>query len=222
MIKAVEKQYAILGLGTFGASVAETLSNFDCEVIAVDKHEKHVQRIANVVTQAMQCDITDMEELRAAGIADCDVAIVCMGRCLDDSVMGIINLKGLGVPYIIIKANKECHVQVYERLGVNRIVRPEKERGVEVAKSLLGENFIRVADLDKDYSVVEMCAPSMWVKDSLRMLYERYGMHVIGIRSHSNGHLTIRPNVEYVINEGDHLLIITDVASLEMISTLQE
>ena len=68
--KTTRKQYAVLGLGVFGSSVAKTLSLYDCEVLALDVDIKCVNRIADIVTQAMQCDITDLDQLRSSGVGD--------------------------------------------------------------------------------------------------------------------------------------------------------
>ena len=99
MKKISNRQYVVLGLGIFGSTVAKTLSSYNCEVIALDNDEKCVDRMADIVTQSMMCDITDINQLREAGVQDCDIAIVSMGSHLEESVMGIINLKELGVPY---------------------------------------------------------------------------------------------------------------------------
>ena len=100
MKKFSNRQYVVLGLGIFGSTVAKTLSSYNCEVIALDNDEKCVDRMADIVTQSMLCDITDINQLREAGVQDCDIAIVSMGSHLEESVMAIINLKELGVPYI--------------------------------------------------------------------------------------------------------------------------
>lgn len=98
------KQYAVLGLGIFGSTVATTLANHGCEVIVIDKDSICVQRIADEVTKAIVGDVTDIEELQAAGIGDSDVAIVAIGTHLEEAVLATMNLKELGIPYVIAKA----------------------------------------------------------------------------------------------------------------------
>ena len=167
MKKYKDRQYAVLGLGIFGSTVAKTLSKFNCEVIAVDTDIKCVDRMADIVTQAIQCDITDINQLRAAGIQDCDIAIVSMGSHFEESVMAIINLKELGVPYIVAKAKNKRYMQIFKELGANKVVRPEKEMGEMVAKSVLGKNIVDIVDLDHEYSVVEIPTPGAWVGKTL-------------------------------------------------------
>ena len=162
MKKISNRQYVVLGLGIFGSTVAKTLSSYNCEVIALDNDEKCVDRMADIVTQSMMCDITDINQLREAGVQDCDIAIVSMGSHLEESVMGIINLKELGVPYIVAKAKNKRYMQIFTELGANKVVRPEKEMGEQVAKGVLGKNIIDVVDLDKEYSIVEIPTPPQW------------------------------------------------------------
>ena len=101
------KQYAVLGLGIFGSTVATTLANHGCEVIVIDKDPICVQRIADEVTKAIVGDVTDIEELQAAGIGDSDVAIVAIGTHLEEAVLATMNLKELGIPYVIAKAKNK-------------------------------------------------------------------------------------------------------------------
>ncbi|MDE6475615.1 MAG: TrkA family potassium uptake protein [Erysipelotrichaceae bacterium] len=212
-----EKQYVVLGLGIFGSTVAKTLSSYNYEVIALDKNMKCVDRLKDIVTQAVQCDITDINELRLAGVEDCDVAIVGMGNHLEETILAIINLKELGVKEIVVKAkNKRCE-QIFLSVGASKIVRPEKEMGVIVAKRFLNNNIISIIDIDDEYSVMEINAPQKWVGKSLIDLDARrkYGINVIGIRKQGEAKLNISPEAEYVIEEHDHLMVIADLYTFE-------
>ena len=212
MKKYQNRQYAVLGLGIFGSTVAKTLSKYNAEVIAVDIDQKCVNRMADGVTQAMQCDITDIDQLRAAGIQDCDVAVVSMGNHLEQSVMAIINLKELGIPYIVAKAKNKRYMQIFSKIGANKVVRPEKEMGEQVAKGILGKNIIDIIDLDSEYSVVEIPAPKEWTGKTLidLNLRRKYGINVIGIRNHVTGDLNVCPEPECTIEKDDHIVLIAD------------
>lgn len=224
MKKIMNRQYAVLGLGIFGSTVAKTLSSYNCEVIALDNDARCVDRMADIVTQAMQCDITDIDQLRTAGIQDCDIVIVSMGSHLEESVMAIINLKELGVPYIVAKAKNKRYMQIFSELGANKVVRPEKEMGEQVAKSVLGKNIIDIVDLDKEYSIVEIPTPKQWSGKSLIELdlRRRYGINVVGIRSHLQPHLNVCPDAEYKIEADDHLVVISDCKTLDKFDFLDE
>lgn len=217
MKRLSQQQFAVLGLGIFGSTVAKTLSEYNCEVLAIDKDLKCVDRVAEYVTQAIQSDITDKEQLRLAGVQDCDVAIVATGSHLEESVMAIINLKELGVPYIIAKAKNKRYMQIFSRVGADRVVRPEKEMGEQVAKSILSRNIIDMIDIDSEFSILEVKAPQKWVGRSLKELdvRNRYGVNVIGIRKHADLRLSISPDADYVIEAEDHMMVIADMKTLE-------
>lgn len=215
-----DRQYAVLGLGIFGSTAARTLARNGCEVIAADKDIACVNRIADEVSSAVACDITDINQLRAAGLAQCDVAIVAMGSHLEESVMGIINLKELGVEYIVAKAKNKRYMQIFQSLGADRVVRPEKEMGEQVARSVLGQNIIDLVDLDDDHSIVEIPVPASWHDKSLIELdvRRRFKMNIIAIRSPRE--LMISPAPEYRMQKDDHIMVICDNDAVDQFDSL--
>lgn len=212
-----QKQYAVLGLGIFGSTIAKTLSEFNCEVIALDKEISCVDRASEFVTQAVLADFTDIEQLRAIGVGDCDVAVVATGSRLEESIMAIMNLKELGVPYVLAKAKNKTYMHILLKIGADKVVRPEKEMGERVAKSMLSRNVIDMIDIDDDYSVVEIVAPDRWVGKTLKALELRanYGINVLGIRKRPHERLSISPSAEYMIEKNDQLLVIADTDVFE-------
>lgn len=211
-MKKNSRQYIVLGLGVFGSTVAKTLSKYNCEVIAIDRDINCVQRIADVVTQSIKGDVTNIDILRNAGAEDCDVAIVAIGSHLEEAIMAVLNLKQLGVPYVLAKAKNKKYKEILEKIGADKVVRPEKEMGVVAAKGVLNRNVIDMVDLDNEYSVVEILVPSKWVGQSLVEIDVRtkYGVNVLGIR-HNTGKLDITVDPEYKLQADDHLLIVSDI-----------
>ena len=212
-----QKIYAVLGLGIFGSTVAKTLSEFDYDVIAMDKEISCVDRVSEFVTEAVQADFTDIEQLRAIGVGDVDVAVVATGARLEESIMAIMNLRELGVPYILAKAKNKTYREILLKIGADKVVRPEKEMGERVAKQLLSRNVVDMIDIDDNYSIVEMVPPRRWVGSSLKTLDLRnhYGINVLGVRKAQGARLSISPGPDYVIEETDQLLVIADTAVFE-------
>ena len=206
------KQYVILGLGIFGSTIAKTLSPYNHEVIAIDKDLACVDRVSDFVTQAIQADFTDIDQLRAIGIQDCDAAVVATGSHLEESIMGVMNLRELGIPFIMAKAKNKKYMQILQKIGADYVVRPEKEMGERVAKKLVSRNIIDLIDIDDDYSIVEIAAPAKWVGKTLKALELRtnYGINVLGIRKNPKEHLSISPDAFYTIETNDQLLVIAD------------
>ena len=206
------KTFAVLGLGIFGSTIAKTLSEYGYDVIGMDSDISCVDRMSDIVTQAIQADFTDIEQLRQAGLQDVDVAIIATGSKLEASVMAIIHLKELGIPYIMAKAKNKVYMQILLKVGADRVVRPEKEMGERVAKSLMSQNIIDMVDIDEDYSIMELSAPRNWVGKALKDLDLRnqYGVNVLGIRTSLNARLNLGINADYIVHDDDTLLVIVE------------
>lgn len=210
------KQYAVLGLGVFGSTIATTLAQYDCEVIAIDMDHSCVERIADEVTKAVVADSTDLEQLRALGIDDIDVAIVAIGTHLEEAVLTTMNLKDLGVPYVIAKAKNKQFSKILEKVGANRVIRAEKDMGIRVAKSLLRKSIVDLVELDEDYSLIEINAPSDWLGKSLQALNIRqaYHMNVIGVKN-GDDKMLLNIGANYIVEAGDRFIVIGKTKELE-------
>ncbi len=219
-----KKQYAILGLGIFGSTIAKVLSEFECEVIAIDKDITNVERVSHFCDRAIQADFTDIDQLRDCGLEEIDVAVVATGSLLEESIMGVMNLKELGVPYIVAKAKNKTYMQVLQKVGVDRVVRPEKEMGERVAKSLMSRNILDMIDIDDVYSIVEIVAPENWVGKTLKSLDVRsnFGVNVLAVRKKHETRFSLSPDAEYVIDKSDALLVIAETNKLERYDYLGE
>ena len=146
----MEKQFVVLGLGIFGSTLVKTLSQFGREVIAIDKDSENVQRVSEFATKAVIGDVTDIQFLTDLGLDDIDVGIVAIGDRLEDSILATMNLKELGVPYVIVKAKNKRFKVVLERIGADHVVRPEKEMGEKIARTLLRKNIKDLIELDEE------------------------------------------------------------------------
>lgn len=211
------KTFAIMGLGIFGSTVAKTLSEYGYDVIGMDLDLANVDRVAEYVTQAVQADFTDIEQLLMAGVSDVDVAIIATGSKLEASIMAVLHLKELGVPFILAKAKNKVNMQILLKIGADRVIRPEKEMGERVAKSLLSQNIIDLVDIDDEYSMMELQAPKDWIGKPLKDLdlRARYGVNVLGYRSAESAKLNLSIGADYIISEEDLLLVIVENKKFE-------
>ena len=177
------KSYIVIGLGKFGTRAAKRLCELGCEVLALDRKSELVQPISNLVTQAVVGDARDKEVLRALGAKDFECAIVAIGDNLADSVLATMNLKELGVPYIVCKASDETHRQVLMKLGADQVVIPEQEHADRLAKNLSSPNVLDYIELSDEYGIIEIPAPKDWVGKSLKELNVRakLGVNIIAV-----------------------------------------
>jgi trk system potassium uptake protein TrkA len=199
-----KKQYAVIGLGRFGSSVAAYLAKMGYEVLAVDENEERVQQMADLVTHAVSADTTDEDALRAIGVRNFDVAVVAIGQDIQASILTTLILKELGVPYIVAKAQDELHGKVLSKIGADKVVYPERDMGLRVAHQLVSPNILEHIELSPDYSIVEMQVSSEMAGKSLRELEIRakYNCNVLAVKR--DGQMNITPRA-------DEPLLLTDV-----------
>ncbi len=192
----MKKQYAVLGLGKFGHSIALALENLGCDVIVVDNSAEKIQNIADSVTFAIKADIAEGNIVRSLGARNLDGAIIGVSENLEASIMATINAKEIGIPYVIAKAQNELHATILRRVGADAIVFPEKEMGNRVAKSLVSTNFADWIELSDDYSLVETEIPERWIGESLFDLRvrQKYNINVVGLIEDGEVEVSLDPN----------------------------
>lgn len=202
------KSFVVIGLGRFGTRIAKRLYNMNCEVLAIDIDNEKVQQIADDVTQAVSGDAQDKDILRALGVRNCDCAIVCIASNLSSSVFITMNLKELEVPYIVAKAQGTMHQRILEKLGADTVVIPEREMADRLATKLVEPNILDFIEISEDYSLIEEQAPSAWFNKSIKDLSvrARLGINIIAVKNGKN--INIAPGGEYIVRDGDILVII--------------
>lgn len=154
------QQFAVIGLGRFGSSLAQELMELGYEVLGIDKNEEVVEDISELVTHAVVADATDEEVLRSLGIRNFDCCIVAIGDDIQTSILTAILLKELGVKTVVAKAISVLHGRALDKLGIDRVVYPERDMGIRVAHQLVTPNLLDYIELSNDYSIVEMKVPA--------------------------------------------------------------
>lgn len=213
----MKKQIAVLGLGSFGISVAVALQQLGCDVVAIDHDMERIDDIADKVTYAIQGEIGDEDLLRSLGTKNFDGFVVASSENLEGSIMATLEAKEMGIPYVLCKARDLRHAQVLRKVGADAIVFPEEEMGRKIAKNLMSANLADWIELSPDYSIVETAVPARWVGKTLKELDVRrtYEVNVVGIKK---GNLVeITPDPEMPLEEGVILMLIGSNEALEKI-----
>ena len=214
------KTYIVIGLGLFGSEVAIQLCVQGCEVLAMDIRPDLVQQVSEYVTHAVVGDGQDKEVLKALGAGNFDCAIIAIGDDLAASVLTLMNLKELNVPYIVCKAHDETHRRVLEKLGADRVVIPECEFAGRLARSLSSHNVLYYIELSPDYGILEVPAPRSWVGKSLKELNVRAKLGVNIIAVESGKETNVSPSADYVVRAGDIMVVLGDNKALEAVQKL--
>jgi trk system potassium uptake protein TrkA len=175
------KSYAVIGLGRFGSAVAKELAKGGADVLAIDINEENVSNIAEYVTHAVKADVTDADTMETLGIGNMDTVIVAVGRSMEASILATITAKELGVPYVIAKAQDEMHTKILAKVGADRVIIPEKESGIRIARTLINGNCLDFIELSDHVSMVEIPVRQEWIGKNLRELDLRrvYKVNVI-------------------------------------------
>ena len=219
------RHFGVIGLGRFGSAIAMTLTELGHDVIGVDADESRVQQLADVVTHALQIDATDDKALRAAGIQDVDVAVVSIGENIESSLLVVMQLRELGVNTIVAKAVTPLHGRILEKLGVSRVIFPEREMAIRIAHSLVMPDIIDYIELSRDFSIVEVPAPTAFVGRTLKELElrPRFGLTLVAIKRRGDAAgaviTNIAPAADETIREGDVLSLL---GSNEHLSRLEQ
>ncbi len=216
------KEFAVIGCGRFGSSLASTLYHLGHEVVAIDFDEEKIQDVSDFVTYAVQVDVTDEMALKDIGLSNFDTVVVSMSSNYQASIMATLIAKELGVKTVIAKAKDELHGKVLEKIGADKVIYPEQDMGVRVAHSLTSSNILDFIELSPEYGVVEITALEDWENKNLKQidLSKNYGINVVAIKSSRN--INISPSGSDIIRNGDILVIIGSTEDLTVIEELTD
>lgn len=202
------RSFAVIGLGTFGSTVAKELARFGNDVIGIDTSEKLVSTYAQDLSQALILDASEDGALREAGIEAVDVGLVAIGTDIEASILAVINLKTLGVETIWAKATSKNHHRILSKLGVDRVIHPEKEVGQHIAQVLHNPLVRDYVSLGNGQHVVNFRIPASLQGKSLTQLPHdnKYNLRCIGVMRGSDfmGH----DGTDCELHEDDLLLLL--------------
>ena len=208
------KTYAVFGLGRYGRAVARELVDNGREVIAIDDDQNIVNDAAAYLPICKCANVTDAEVISQLGIAEIDTVIICMAGNLEASVMAVTLCKEAGVKTVIAKCANEMHQKILLKVGADKVVFPENESGIRLAKNLLSSGFIDMISLSKDVSMIEIDVREEWIGKNLieLNLRKKYGFNIVAIKKGGKVNVTINP--EQVLDSETTLIVIANTAKL--------
>lgn len=218
-----KQTFAVIGLGRFGGSVCKTLTDAGQEVLAIDKYESRVNDYKDIATQAVVADAQDEDVLRSLGIRNVDHVIVAIGEDIQASILVTLMVKEQGVKYVTAKAQNEYHAKVLEKLGVDRVVHPERDMGVRIGRSLTSKNMVDYLDLDANFKLAEILItnPEFVGKSLAEMDFrDRYGLNVIAL-AHSRQEMVL-PSAGDVLTENDSILVAGPTRAIDKFEELMQ
>ena len=210
----MKKTYAVFGLGRYGVAVARELVSNGMEVIAVDADERIVNAAADELPICKCADVTDPDVIRQLGISNVDVVIIAMATNLEASVMAITLCKEIGVKTVIAKSANAMHQKILKRVGADKVVFPEYESGIRLAKNLLSSGFVDMVSLAKNVSMIELEVKPEWVGKNLieLNLRKKYSVNVVAVRKGESVSVDIEPHAP--LQADDKLIVFANTEKL--------
>ncbi len=215
------KTYFVVGLGRFGTAVAMKLRELGNEVMVLDENAEQIQKIADHVTYAVVGDAQDEAVLKALGVSNVDCAVVAVGEDLAAGILITLNLKALGVPQVICKAQDDLQKRALEKIGADRVVIPEREMGLMLAQNLASSSVLDYIELSRECGIAEIMPPKSWVGKTIRDLNVRakYGINIIALRDETDN-LTVTLDPAYVLQSNNILVILGNNEDLARVQKL--
>jgi len=220
----MKKQFLVIGLGRFGASVARTLTEEGHSVVGIDTSEDRIQRVSEEIADVIKCDATDADLLDTMGVTDYEAVIVCIGeKYIQNSILVTLILKEKGAKKIIAKAGTKTQGRVLSKVGADNIVYPEKDMGERVARSLISSNIMDFLTVSPDVSIIEIPAPDFVVGKNLveLNLRHKYGVNIISVQT-AKKEIIVPPDVNYRFAKDDILILIGSNKQLRKLKLTEE
>lgn len=213
------KRYAVIGLGRFGASLAQVLTESGQYVLAVDISRDRVDELSPILHRVVRADGTDPAALRALRIHEFDTVVVAIGDNVESSVITVLNCRDLGVPYLVAQAQDEAHGRILKHLGVDRVVYPQRDMGIRVASHIATGGIIDYVRLSDEYGLAEITPPRSVLGRSLRELDlpHRFSLNVMAIKRGKR--IIVSPRADERIVEGDVMVVIGSAAGINQLQS---
>ncbi len=215
------EQIIVIGYGRFGQSVANTLQKLGKKVMVIDKDTKLIDKVSDQISYSLALDTTNLTNIKSSGINHFDAAVVAFSTDVQASIITTINLKNLGVKYIVAKANNENHAKILRKLGADKVVFPEKEMGERLAQNLHDDSFFEISSLSPGYGITQIKVPGEWDYKTLSELElsSRYKLNIVTIKNSNN--ITIFPKADDTIRRDDTLIVAGATTHLKALQTAQ-
>jgi len=216
------KQFAVIGLSSFGYYLCKNLSEKGHHVMAIDSEQSKIESVQDLVERAVVADAADKDTISKLGIADMDVVIVCLGARIDASILATLHLKELGVKEILVKATTEDHGKVLRMIGANGVVFPEKDMAERVALSLSSSNVLDHIPLAAGHGIIELAPPAEFTGKTLGELDlpKKFGVMVLVIKELIPENIVSMPSSSYRIKDSDVLVVTGKDSDLKKLQAL--
>jgi len=210
------KDIAIIGLGVFGHELALQLEKKGSNVLAIDSDTDKIDRIKDHVTGAVVADVSDEIAMRELDIPKFDLVIFGIGSHFEHLVLGVTNLKRLGVKRIIARATTEIQQEILLKIGADEVVLPEKDTAIRLSEKIAIPNILDYMTLDEKVEIAEISIDKDLAGKSLKDLNLRKKFNVTALLLKREGvkvHVINSPDEKFM--EKDQLVVVGTIEDIE-------
>lgn len=214
------QEFAVIGLGRFGSSVARTLVERGFTVLGIDRSMRIVQELADDLTQTVALDSTDEDALRAVDIGLYGTVIVSIGSDFEAKLLTTIGVKGMGVKRVIATASNEREKSILLKIGADEIVMPEYDSGRRLALGLAMPSLLDNLPLGRGYSISDIRLPSSFVGKTVQQTDLRVSLGLTLVAIRRGEEVIISPAANQVYQADDQLIVIGKVEQLDRMNEI--
>jgi trk system potassium uptake protein TrkA len=211
------KEFAVIGLGHFGASLARRLEEMGHVVLGVDSNMAQVQAIADDITSAVALDATNEDALQEVDITSFGTVIVGIGGDFEANALITACLKSLGIARVICLAQTRRHRDILLRIGADQVILSDEDSGVRLAETLAVPAMLERVLLDAGHSLTEFKAPGSLAGQPVSSL-GRYDVTVVLIQRQDR--LLPCPGAETRLEQDDTLFAVGGREQLLQVASL--
>ncbi len=204
------KSILVIGMGKFGHHLVNKLLDMGNEVMIVDRNEANVRDMFSKVTSARVGDCTNPEVLKALGLSNFDLVIVCIGENFQNSLEVTSLVKEMGAKYVISLASRDIHSKFLLKNGADEVVYPDRDIAYNLASKCSTSHVFDYIELTDEYSIYEIPILIEWEGKTIKDVNVRaeYNVNIIAIAD-SNGHRNeVMPSADYCFRPGDHIKVL--------------
>lgn len=211
------KSFLIIGMGSFGHHLCNSLIEQDCEIMVVDDDEENLEDVLSVVTSARIGDCTNKEVLKSFSVNSFDACFVCVGNNFQNSLQITSLLQELGAKHIYSRANEDIQAKFLLRNGADEVIYPEKDVAEEIAISVASDNVFDVMEISNDFFVMEINPCEEWIGKTILELNFRkqYNLNIMATKIGKD--IFPMPNIDYVFKKDEHLLVLGHIDDIKKI-----
>ena len=206
----MKKQFAVIGLGNFGYYLASGLFQKGHEVLGIDINPRQVQEIRDQVSRAVIADATDIQALKELELEKMDAVVVSIGSVLNSSILATLNVKDMGVKWVVAKAVSDAHGRILQKIGADEIYFPEKDIALTAAQRLDNPNVLDYLPFMEGYSIVELAPPGALIGKTLIELdlINKHGIQVVAVKEQGPENVVMIPTGRYLVKDSDVLVLL--------------